>query len=60
MGCSQPIESFAGVKWRFHPICGDIAAGILTQSGRKPVVAEFLTLQAAKSLRLRAIKAAKG
>jgi hypothetical protein len=41
------------VKWRFFPLRDDVAAGILKQTGHRAVIAEFLTPQAAKNLRLR-------
>ena len=41
------------MKWRFYPLREDVAAGILKQSGHRAVVAEFLTPEAAKNLRLR-------
>jgi hypothetical protein len=47
------------MSWRFYPLEGFPRLGILRPSGHsKPVVAEFLTPQAAKALQQRKGKAA--
>ena len=48
------------MKWCYYPLRDDIAAGILKQSGHRAVIAEFLTPEAAKSLRLRELQVIRG
>jgi hypothetical protein len=44
------------MKWCYYPLRDDISAGILKRSGCRAVIAEFLTPQEAKNLRLRELK----
>jgi hypothetical protein len=45
------------MSWRFYPLQEAVDCGVLTELGRKPRVAVFLTPQQAKSLQARKNKA---